>query len=52
MAKDTQITPEQKAAAIIISLGVEKASQIYKYLTEEEIKSYWYYSFKTESSFA
>lgn len=38
MAKDNQIAPEQKAAAIIVSLGVEKASQIYKYLSEDEIE--------------
>lgn len=38
MANQNQITPEQKAAAIVVSLGVEKASQVYKYLTEEEIE--------------
>jgi len=38
LAKDNQIAPEQKAAAIIVSLGVEKASQIYKYLSEDEIE--------------
>lgn len=38
MAKEIQIAPEQKAAAIVISLGVEKASQIYKYLSEDEIE--------------
>lgn len=31
-----EIKPEEKAAAIVVSLGVEKASEIYKYLSEEE----------------
>lgn len=34
----TSLRPEQKAATVIVSLGVEKASKIYKYLTEEEIE--------------
>ncbi|WP_304507335.1 flagellar motor switch protein FliG [Anaerotignum sp.] len=38
MAKENVITPEQKAAAVVISLGAEKAAQVYKYLTEEEIQ--------------
>ena len=38
MAYDRIISPEQKAAAVIVSLGVDKASQIYKYLTEEELE--------------
>lgn len=38
MAKEIKITPEQKAAAIIVSLGVDKASKVYKYLTEDEIE--------------
>lgn len=32
------LRPEQKAAAVVVSLGVDKASKIYKYLTEEEIE--------------
>lgn len=38
MAKDNAITPEQKAAAVVISLGAEKAAQVYKYLTEDEVQ--------------
>ena len=40
MAADTskKLTPEQKAAAVIISLGADKASKIYKYLGEEEVE--------------
>lgn len=40
MAADTskKLTPEQKAAAVIISLGAEKASKVYKYLGEEEVE--------------
>lgn len=38
MAKENVITPEQKAAAVVISLGAEKAAQVYKYLTEDEIQ--------------
>ena len=34
----TALTPEQKAAAVIISMGTDKASQIYKYLSEEDIE--------------
>ncbi|WP_349946627.1 flagellar motor switch protein FliG [Lacrimispora sp. BS-2] len=32
------LTPEQKAATVVVSLGVEKASKVYKYLTEDEIE--------------
>ena len=38
MAKENTITPEQKAAAVVISLGAEKAAQVYKFLTEDEIQ--------------
>ena len=34
-----ELTPEQKAAAVIISMGTDKASQIYKYLSEEDIEA-------------
>ncbi len=33
-----ELTGKQKAAAIIVSLGAEKASKIYKYLQEEDIE--------------
>lgn len=32
------LPPEQKAAAVIVSLGTEKASMIYRHLSEEEIE--------------
>ncbi|MDR0924120.1 MAG: flagellar motor switch protein FliG [Hungatella sp.] len=32
------LTPEQKAATVVVSLGVDKASKVYKYLTEDEIE--------------
>lgn len=35
---DTKLTGRQKAAAIIISLGADDASKIYKYLKEDEIE--------------
>lgn len=33
-----KLLPEQRAAAVVVSLGAEKASKIYKYLDEEEIE--------------
>ncbi len=33
-----RLTPEQKAAAVIVALGADKASQIYKYLGEEDVE--------------
>lgn len=38
MANERKLTPEQKAAAVIVSLGVDKASQIYKYLSEDDLE--------------
>ena len=32
------LSPQQKAAAVIISLGAETASNVYKYLSDEEIE--------------
>lgn len=32
------ISPEQKAAAVIVSLGADKASTLYKHLGEEDIE--------------
>jgi len=32
------LTPEQKAATVVVSLGVDKASKVYKYLSEDEIE--------------
>lgn len=34
----TELSSSQKAAVVIIALGAEKASQLYKYLTEEELE--------------
>ena len=39
MDEKRELMPEQKAAAVIISLGTDKASQIYKYLSEEDIEA-------------
>ncbi len=33
-----EMTPQQKAAAVIVSLGVEKASLLYQYMDSEEIE--------------
>lgn len=38
MTVNTELTPEQKAAAVIISLGADKASKVYKHLSEAEIE--------------
>ncbi len=35
---DQQMTNKEKAALVIISLGAERASQIYKYLNEHDIE--------------
>ena len=35
----SELTYGQKAATVIISLGTETASKIYKYLSEEELES-------------
>jgi len=37
MASET-LTPIKKAAAIVIALGAERASEVYKFLNEEEIE--------------
>lgn len=33
-----KLTPEQKAAAVVVSMGVDRASEIYKYLSEDELE--------------
>ena len=38
MALRKQITSSERAAAVIVALGVENASGVYKYLREEEIE--------------
>lgn len=37
-AKTISMTSEQKAAAVVVALGAENASTIYKYLGEEEVE--------------
>lgn len=39
MAEIEKFTPERKAAAVIVSMGVDKASQIYKYLGQDDLES-------------
>ena len=36
--ESSTLQPEQKAAAVIVALGAEKASKIYKHLSEGEIE--------------
>lgn len=36
--ENNKLTPEQKAATVIVALGAEKASKIYKHLNESEIE--------------
>lgn len=36
---EVDLTPEQKAAAVVVSMGVDQASEIYKFLTEDEIEN-------------
>ena len=38
MENNTKLTSEQKAAAVIVSLGADKASKIYKHLSESDIE--------------
>ena len=40
MEKETKPTlvPEQKAAAVIVALGVDKASKVYKYLSADDVE--------------
>ena len=32
-----ELTSAKKAAAVIVALGAERASEVYKYLTDEEV---------------
>lgn len=39
MSKENSgLTPQQRAAAVVISLGAERASKIYKFLSEEDLE--------------
>lgn len=37
-AESSKLTSEQKAAAVIVALGADKASKVYKYLGEDEVE--------------
>ena len=37
-AKQVELSTAQKAAAVIIALGAEKASLVYKYMEDEEVE--------------
>lgn len=39
MVKSKTIGQEQKAAAVVVALGTEKASKLYKYLSAEEVEA-------------
>ena len=39
LAKSKTIGQEQKAAAVVVALGTEKASKLYKYLSAEEVEA-------------
>ena len=32
------LTPEQKAATVVVALGADKASKVYKYLNADEVE--------------
>lgn len=49
MATSDSLTPKQKAAQVIISLGADVASSIYKHLQEEEIEKLTYEITRQES---
>ena len=38
MATELNIGTEQKAAALVIALGTDKASKLYKYLSDEDVE--------------
>ena len=37
-SKKTNIPPLKRAAAVVIALGAERASEVYKFLSEDEIE--------------
>lgn len=49
MAEQQKVTGLQKAAAVIIALGSDTASQIYKYLREDEVEQLTYEIARTPS---
>lgn len=38
MSSEKKLSNQEKAAAVIVSLGVDKASEIYKYLSEDDLE--------------
>ena len=36
--KQKQLTPVQRAAAVVISLGAYRASEVYRYLKDDEVE--------------
>lgn len=38
MPREDKLTPVQRAAAVVIALGAEQASEVYKHLREEEVE--------------
>lgn len=42
MAERKQLTGQQRAAAVIVALGAENASKVYKYLREDEVEQLTY----------
>ncbi len=34
----SNLTPQQRAAAVVVSMGVDKASKVYKYLSQDDIE--------------
>ena len=35
---ENKLTPEQKAATVVVALGADKASKVYKYLSPDEVE--------------
>ena len=38
MAEKSKLLPEEKAAAVVVSMGVDKASKIYQYLSQDDLE--------------
>ncbi len=36
--KQKQLTPVQRAAAVVIALGADRASEVYRYLKDDEVE--------------
>lgn len=42
MSSVASLTPQQKAAAIVVSIGAESASNVYRYLSEDDVEQLTY----------